>query len=905
MANDLRVLCWNIDGVFQRLAELKLYLSTEKIDICLLSETHLTNDKTFKIRGYCVYQTNDPDNKGWGGTAVIINENIKHHEQTKYETVGMQATTICVNTKQDCFDVSAIYCRPRFNLKKDDYLAYLNSLNKRFIIGGDWNAKNTIWGSRITLTKGRELLKACNELNCQFHSTGKPTFWPTDPDKVPDLIDFFITRNISHNYLSIEEDHDLLSDHSAIILTLSDNVIKTESPPVLVNKLTNWEGFKNDLNNKVDLKVKLKTSEDLEKELHQFNTDIQQCAWGNTPLTIKKIKGSNYPKEIKILVEEKRKARRKWQQTRQPSDKTQLNRLTQQLKREILKIKNESFEIFLKGLSSDKNTEYSLWRATKGLKQSKTYNSPIQNSDGNWARSDQEKANLFADHLEEIFKAHAPEIMNDNNQCLFVSGTKYSEQETKGGESHNENNHCSIKPTSPKEVASVIKHCIKKKKSPGFDLITGNILHNLPPKAILKLTYLINAAFRLKYVPSLWKTAEIVMIPKPGKTMIEPTSYRPISMLPILSKVFEKIFLKRINGIIAEKKIIPNHQFGFQRGHSTIDQVHRLTDVIEKTLESKKVCAAVFLDVSQAFDRVWHQGLIKKIRNFLPESHVCIIESYLTDRTFRVKQKSNYSAIKKIGASVPQGSSISPLLYTLYTYDIPQSTETKIFTFADDTAVLAVGENVIEATGRLQANLNKIQEWTIKWKTNLNNSKSVHVNFTNKKEEHLPIYLNQAVIPYANSAKYLGMTLDSKLRWKEHVKKKHEELQIKYRKMYWLLGKSSKLSVYNKLLLYNQVLKPVWTYGIQLWGCTKKSTLKCLQTFQNKVLRSAVNAPWYVRNSDIHRDLKIATVSEEIAKCAKKHEQRLHSHPNVEIIQLLDNGDELRRLKRTKPLDLI
>lgn len=180
------------------------------------------------------------------------------------------------------------------------------------------------------------------------------------------------------------------------------------------------------------------------------------------------------------------------------------------------------------------------------------------------------------------------------------------------------------------------------------------------------------------------------------------------------------------------------------------------------------------------------------------------------------------------------------------------------------------------------------------------------MNFTNKNIRNPPaININESIVPYENNAKYLGMTLDTKLKWKEHVKKKREELDIKYRKMYWLLGRNSQLSIYNKILLYNQLLKPVWTYGIPLWGCAKQSCIKKIQTFQNKVLRNIVNAPWYIRNRDIHRDLSIADVATEIKRFASKHELRLHRHVNIEALQLLDNANLRRRLKRTKPFELI
>jgi hypothetical protein len=148
------------------------------------------------------------------------------------------------------------------------------------------------------------------------------------------------------------------------------------------------------------------------------------------------------------------------------------------------------------------------------------------------------------------------------------------------------------------------------------------------------------------------------------------------------------------------------------------------------------------------------------------------------------------------------------------------------------------------------------------------------------------------------------MTLDAKLRWKVHVKKKREELGLKYRQVYWLMGRRSALTTHNKLVLYKQILKPVWTYGIHLWGCTKPSNIAVIQRLQNKVLRAIVNTPLYVRNADLHRDLEMEMIPAEIRWFARKHEERLHHHDNVGATQLLDNTELLRRLKRTKPFEL-
>jgi hypothetical protein len=151
------------------------------------------------------------------------------------------------------------------------------------------------------------------------------------------------------------------------------------------------------------------------------------------------------------------------------------------------------------------------------------------------------------------------------------------------------------------------------------------------------------------------------------------------------------------------------------------------------------------------------------------------------------------------------------------------------------------------------------------WGIKLNESKSVHIDFIDKKIRKQPIFINGTKVPYANTAKYLGTTFDAKLRCKEHIKKKRDELNIKFRKMYWLLGRNSELSVHNNLILYKQVLHPVWSYGIQLWACACDSNIQVIQCYQNKVLKCVVNAPWYIRNSGLHRDFGIETVTDIIA----------------------------------------
>jgi hypothetical protein len=148
----------------------------------------------------------------------------------------------------------------------------------------------------------------------------------------------------------------------------------------------------------------------------------------------------------------------------------------------------------------------------------------------------------------------------------------------------------------------------------------------------------------------------------------------------------------------------------------------------------------------------------------------------------------------------------------------------------------------------------------------------------------------------------LGLHLDRRLTWHKHIFAKRKQLGITLTKMYWLLGRKSKLSRSNKLLIYKTKLKPIWTYGIQLWGTASTSNIEILECFQSKALRMIVDAPWYVQNTVIRRDLQIPTVKEEI-RYSSQYSARLSAHPNDLIVNFIELPDN-RRLRRHLPNDL-
>ena len=890
MNSNLKIVIWNANGLIQHSTEVRNFLTDKNIDIMLISETHFSERTHLRIPNYKIYNANHPSGNARGGAAIIIKSDISHFLHRSHEENFLQSVAIIVRDKLGPLCIAAVYLPPNQTINKQQFDSFFDSLEKKFIVGGDFNAKHTHWGSRLITPRGRELLKSMQSKNLHHVSTGEPTYWPTDPNKTPDLIDFCICKGIPNTDLSIRSSLDLSSDHSPLLLDVNTDVFLNNRSPNLHNKNTDWSLFRSIVEDTLNTDIALKDDQDIEIAIEHFNNVIQNASWRSTPSTCYK-KTAYIDRSVQQLLQEKRRLRRIWQITRQPNDKRRLNEAAKRLKETLNQNKNEELEMYLKNLSPHESTDYSLWKATRKMNGPTATNPPLKTANGSWARSDCEKANEFAMHLKTVFKPYPSKSTIKDTEIGNYLETPFQMDRP-------------IPNTSPREIRWLIKTKINSKKAPGYDLITGKVLKELPDIAITFITHLFNAIIRSGYYPSQWKVAQIILIPKPGKPAELVSSYRPISLLPVLSKLFERVLLKRINKIIKQNSLVPNHQFGFRQHHSTVEQINRVYQYARNSLEKKQYCTAVFIDVTQAFDKIWHQGLLYKLKKMLLHSFFPLLKSYVLNRYFMVKINNHCTEIHPIESGVPQGSVLGPTLYALYTSDLPTSPETFTATFADDTVIMSKSSNPARATLKLQANVISIGAWLDDWRIKANETKSTQITFALRNEDCPPIVLNGSPLPQSVHVKYLGVHFDRRLTWRHHIFTKRKQLGLKLRSMYWLLGPNSKVTLENKVLLYKTILKPIWTYGISVWGTAAKSNLDILQRFQSKTLRMCVGAPWFVTNDTIHHDLSIPTVYETIRETSCNYRQRLANHPNPFAANLVTNTPLYRRLRRTATADL-
>ncbi|GBO27381.1 RNA-directed DNA polymerase from mobile element jockey [Araneus ventricosus] len=385
------------------------------------------------------------------------------------------------------------------------------------------------------------------------------------------------------------------------------------------------------------------------------------------------------------------------------------------------------------------------------------------------------------------------------------------------------------------------------------------------------------------FFPTRSKTATVIPILKPGKDPTDPVSYRPISLLPSISKIAEHLILSRLNDHLEENNILIPEQFGFRKKLSTTHQLLRVTEFIQEGLNNKQKRGAVLLDIQKAFDRVWQDGLIHKLINYnTPHYLIKIFHSYLTNRNFAVKVNNELSQNKTINAGIAQGSKIGPVLFALFINDIPKQFNTILSIFADDTAILARNKNHNYVQIALNRHLKTLEDWFTKWKIQINADKTEAVMFSNAIIPP-PIKIYNQNIPWSQQCKYLGVILDKRLTWKPHclhIKKKFRDISKKF---YPLIARNSKMNRNNKLLIYTAYLRPVLSYACPVWGYAAKSVIKILETEQNLLIRKICNARWFMLNRDLYRSLNYPTFKTFIKKLSSNFYNRLENHPNEAI----------------------
>lgn len=874
--NALNIFIWNAQSINNKANETFSYMKHLNVHVAIISETWLKGDVSLFDPEFKVYNLNRKSS-GYGGVAIIIKRNIQHSLLPTLNLQTIEALAIEVNTIRGKIKLIAAYFKGGtsniiLNKFKSD-IQYLTSFQTNFILGGDLNAKHPHWNCYRNNRAGTILYNEMLNSTFVIKFPSSPTHFNHN-SRYGSTLDIALTNcpQFIHNMKSRP---DLSSDHLPVHFQFDCNPQHYEGLHRYNYSKANWQLYKSCINNKLKLTSEapirnIKSCSDIDELVGNLNNIILSAKDKCVPCnkTIAKLSEFKIPEATKMLIRLRNTRRRQWQRTRDPMLKSIVNELHQRIKAEFQILRNNKWVNMIEKLQNDRNTN-KLWAVSKNLRQRSKQIPPLYDKENRILITSLEKCESFAAQFAAIQN-------NDNhNQSSFsqhISSEVNSFLSTHTGllSSHEFNM------TTPKEIKQIIR-TIKPRKSPGYDTINGILIKNLPIKGHIFISYLFNACMKFSYFSKHWKMAKVIPILKPGKDKSELSSYRPISLLNLLGKIFEIVLKIRCNKFIKIKNILPDEQFGFRDEISAQHQALRIYQHVRSSFNEKQSTGLILFDIEKAFDRVWHKGLIYKLIQFkFPIYLIKIIYNYLNERRFFVYMSNEKSIVHHINAGVPQGAVLSPILYNLYMADIGNFFSNIHFAqYADDTAIYTSSADPNIIISNLQSNMNTLSSYCAQWDIKLNPSKTQAIFFTRRRATRflpggLHVIVDNTPIQWCKKVKYLGLWFDQKMLLQNHIEHTIEKSQKLTKILYPLLCRNSKLSENNKLLIYKMIIRATITYGSQIWSNAAHTHKKRLQIVQNRCLKIIRDLPRRYPTITLHTECNLETLSTYIARLNQK-----------------------------------
>lgn len=858
--DEFKIIFWNSRGLRNKITELAQIINDEQIDIVGINETFLDDNYNLPHIPGCKMVRIDKTNHS-GGLLLIIRSHIQFTQLDCPNTSLLECVAIKIQATTP-FIIYLIYCQgttSSINSNLEPELSQLCNNNFPFFIIGDFNAKHRSWNC-IRNNRAGKILKDIIDRNPVFLChPDSPTYSPVSNTITPSTIDLLITDGrIPISPLRTLEI--LTSDHYPVQFEIYTSMITHSETSTIFNySQANWDLYSNLVAESI-----LPLYESNRNSLHLDNNTIDQLIHELTS-AILNAQEESIPKFIRkgdfvvtpllrFLIKGRNHFRRRYTRHHCEEDKLMHNILKRRAEQEKNNILNNKFTKIILECNKENNKIYKI------IKNRRHVNIPHLNPviPGNRRLTSQKsKAEALADSFE-----------NNHNNPLSRTGIAHTRLVNRSVEEFIVSDTQGDNPSPTidiNEVATLVKN-LKINKASGLDNICPRIIKRLPVVAFHLLALIYTSCLKNAYFPDCWKIAKTIPIPKPNKNRREVSSYRPIALLSVFSKMLERTIYHRLVLEMEDHQCIPPFQFGFRLAHSAVHAIKYLIDYIRAALKSKKTVAALYFDVAKAFDAVWHNGLIYKMlqigfSNWL----IRITVSFLRYRKFQVHIGGKASSRRNIPYGVPQGSVLSPALYNVFVYDIPTPLKSKISEFADDTVLFSAGRTIKGLVKGVISDAKRTIKFFRKWKISINTGKTQIMFHTLRKTKQLPpesVSLGGQVIPRSTSVKYLGIHLDNRLTLRRHIEEKAGAADNLVRVFYPYIKRNNFATQKLKLKIYKTYVRPALLYGAPLLSTIATSNKAILQRKQNKFLRMVTNSNRFRKIVEMHQSCKLETVGE-------------------------------------------
>ena len=655
-----------------------------------------------------------------------------------------------------------------------------------------------------------------------------------------DVQSFIITSDISDHFMCVCIVRDDLASNKRCNISLrkiTDDTLRNMNASL---RNRNWE----DLNN-------MNLNDSSENLIQEIKTVMDFYAPQRTVTINNKKQTLNQPWYTQGLRKSSRKCFTLFRKVaKKPRDSTEFQNY-KIYKRLYSKLcRNAKFAYYRSLIQEHKNNTKKIWQILNKVtgKKARSNEMPVEIiANGHKETNPKIISNAFAEHYSQVGEKLAKSLHDKGNVADPMTYLNNRVQRC-----------CFLYPTTAKEIEKLILN-LKVKDSSGYDGISTRILKRIYPGISKALEIIFNKSLREGEFPKNMKLAIIAPIYK-GKSKVEISNYRPVSLLPTISKILEKIVNQRVTEFFIKYKILYEGQYGFRKGRSTTDAILDLTGNILENLNKKWYTLGLFLDVSKAFDSLNHKVILAKLEHYgIRGIPLKWFESYLSDRQIKVKYHKETSNPYKMTFGTPQGSVLGPLLFIMLANDLAKSLKLcNIVTFADDTTLFASGPNLKFLYKKVSIDLQNLETWFRSNSLTLNIDKTKYILFRPRRKEvnyNGILKINDMTIERVKYIKFLGVIIDENLQW---------DFQAKHVVTKMMAGNYSINMIKNmmptdaKLLVYFANVQSHMTYALSAWGpALRTKDLKKIKVQQNRALRAIFNVNKSKRLSPLYKTGKI------------------------------------------------
>ena len=812
--------------------DLRLVLSRSTPCIVCLQETHLRPHHSVKIRNFTNYRLDLEDgDRAHGGVATLVRNHV-YSEQVPV-TSNLQVICIKVILPTLQFTVCNIYIPPGQDITSEHLVNLFSQLPPPYLVVGDLNAHNPLWGSSRICARGRIVERALDTFNLLLLNTGLPTHLCLASRSLSSIDLAFGSPSLGPVLDWTVLDDLYGSDHYPALIHINARVPSSIRPPSWNFKQADWPTFHR------TIKLSEGPFENVEAMVTHFTKAIIMAA--NKAVRKSEWRQNRNPvpwwnQVCAQAVRARKRALTRLNRCPSIENLIEYKKARSKARRTICESKCASWKAYTSSISS-RTPSSTVWHKIRKIKGNSTEMSiPCLTINGQYETSPDIIAEEIASHFENTSNSshYSPPFLifkrSAENSVLDFSSSKE--------ESYNI-------PFSMLELTSSLD--LLKSTSSGPDQIHNLMLKNLPGNALKYLLRMYNRIWQDHAFPTQWCEATIIPIPKPGKDRTKSSNYRPISLTSCLCKLLERMINQRLVWSLESRNLLSSIQCGFRRQRSTVDHLATLATHISTSFALRQHLIAIFFDIEKAYDTTWRHGILRTLHSWGYRGHLPhFLSNFLSNRSFRIRLGRIMSDSHPLENGVPQGSVLSVTLFAIAINGIVSAVRepVKASLFVDDFAIYCSSRNISMAQRQLQLVLNRLQEWSQNTGFNFSLTKTCAMHFCRIYNLHNDpeLFLGGHQLPFVESTRFLGLTFDRSLTWRHHIRNLQSRCVSPINLLRTLSGTSWGADRICLIRLYRALVRSLLDYGSIVYGSAAPSTLRPINSVHNAGIRISTGA---------------------------------------------------------------